>query len=61
MAPASCKSSNKMLNPRGFDKHEELFRFVPVKAGSGFKFMPFQGQKLEGRFSHSKTFMWLSI
>lgn len=60
MAPASCKSSKKMLNPRGLDKHEELFRFVPVRVGSEFKFMPFQGEKLEGLFSHSKTFMWQS-
>lgn len=41
MAPAICKSSNKILNPRGLDKHEELFRFVPFKAGPEFKFMPF--------------------
>lgn len=43
MAPVSCKLSKKMLNPRGLDKHEELFKFVPVKAGSQFKFMPFHG------------------
>lgn len=60
MAPASCKSLNKMLNPRGLGKHEELFRFVPVKAGSEFKFSPFQGRKLERLFSHSETCMWLS-
>lgn len=58
MASASCKKSNKILNPRGL-KHEELLKFMPVKAGSEFKFLPFQCQKLEGLFSHSKTFMWL--
>lgn len=59
MVPATCKSSDKMLNPRGLDKREELLKFVPVKAGSEFKFMLFQCQKLEGLFSHSETFTWL--